>query len=401
MNYIFNYKRDEHGTYRPFVKVALNNGGKQEECYAIVDSGADYCVFPSRLIEKLALNPADVLRQSETEGYGSGQGHPTRFWHLAINIEDDAGQVSADGNGNLTITSTANVGGAVSNITGTGTYSVSNDCHGTASIKTQAGSSNYVLAIVQDGSGVLFVETDAGTTVGGSGQPQFSAPAQAIVNGASFESQMAAPGSLFSIFGTGLSSQSASAQTTPLPIILGQTQVLVNGTPAPLLYVAEGQINAQMPVGVPTGQSVSVTVTNAGMASNTVALSIPPAAPGLFTYDGNQAIVQNPNGSLNSSTSPAHPGDVLVAYLTGGGSVNSGSWTSGEPSPDAPASVTAAYSLTVGNQPANVAYVGLTPGFVGLYQANFTLPTLTPGTYSVVVTVAGNASNPATIAVGG
>ena len=316
-------------------------------------------------------------------------------------VYSDAGQVAADGNGNLTITSTANVGGAVSNISGTGTYSVSNDCHGTASIETQAGSSNYVFAIVQDGSGVLFVETDAGTTVGGSGQPQFSAPAQAIVNGASFQSQMAAPGSLFSIFGTGLSNQSASAQTTPLPVILGQTQVLVNGTPAPLLYVAEGQINAQMPVAVPAGQPVSLMVTNDGMASNTVALSIPPAAPGLFTYDGNQAIVQNPNGSLNSSTSPAHAGDVLVAYLTGGGAVNSGSWVSGEPSPDAAASVTAAYSLTVGNQPAKVAYVGLTPGFVGLYQANFTVPMLTPGNYSVVVTVAGNASNSATITVGG
>src|SRR5580692_8215234 len=74
----------------------------------------------------------------------------------------------------------------VSNITGTGTYSVSNDCHGTASVTTQAGSSNYVFAISQDGQGILFVETDPGFTVGGTGQPQFSPAGQSVVNGASF-----------------------------------------------------------------------------------------------------------------------------------------------------------------------------------------------------------------------
>jgi uncharacterized protein (TIGR03437 family) len=90
-----------------------------------------------------------------------------------------------------------------------------------------------------------------------------------------------------------------------------------------------------------------------------------------------------------------------VAYLTGGGAVNSpGSWITGAASPAGPSAVTSQYSLTVGGQVAQVGYLGLTPGFVGLYQANFTVPTLTPGTYPVVVTVAGNASNSATIAVG-
>jgi uncharacterized protein (TIGR03437 family) len=314
----------------------------------------------------------------------------------------DAGQVAADGNGNLTSTSIADVGGTVLDIGGSGNYSVSNDCHGTASITTQDGTTNYVFAIAQDGATVIFLETDSGTTVGGTGQPQFAAAQQAVVNGASFQPQMVSPGSLFSIFGTGLSSQSASAQTLPLPITLGKTQVLVNGTKAPLVYVADGQINAQMPVGVPTGQPVTLTVTNGGVASNSITISVPTAAPGIFTYDGNQAIVQNPNGSLNTANAPARPGDVLVAYLTGGGAVNSSSpWTTGAASPAGPSSVTSPYSLTVGGQGAGVEYLGLTPGFVGLYQANFTVPTLTPGTYPVVLTVAGNASNSATITVGG
>ena len=315
-------------------------------------------------------------------------------------VYSDTGQVAADGNGNLTSTSIANVGGTFSNINGTGTYSVTKQCSGTATVTTQPGTTNDVFAVVQDGQMVLFLETDTGTTVGGTGQAQFTPPQQAVVNAASFQPQMVAPGSLFSIFGTGLSTSTASAQTLPLPTALRQTQVLVNGTPAPLVYVADGQINAQMPTGVPTGQPVTLTVTNEGSASNTVTINIPPAAPGIFTTNGTQAIVQNPNGSLNSSSAPAQPGDVEVAYLTGGGEVSSGSWITGAPSPAGPSPVTSQYSLTVGGQVAQVAYLGLTPGFVGLYQANFTVPTLTPGTYPVVVTVAGNASNSAAITIG-
>jgi uncharacterized protein (TIGR03437 family) len=315
-------------------------------------------------------------------------------------VYSDTGQFAADGNGNLTSTSISNLGGTFSNINGTGTYSVTNQCSGTATVTTQPGTSNYVFAIVQDGQMVLFLETNTGTTVGGTGQPQFTAAQQAVVNAASFQFGMVAPGSLFSIFGTGLSTQTASAQILPLPTTLGQTQVLVNGTLAPLVYVADGQINAQMPVGTPTGQAITLTVTSASATSNTVTLNVPPAAPGIFTTNGSQAIVQNPNGSINSSTSPARPGDVLVAYLTGGGAVNASSWTTGEGSPAGLSSVISPYSLTVGGQVAQVAYLGLTPAFVGLYQANFTVPTLTPGTYPVVVTVAGNASNSVTIAVG-
>ena len=130
-------------------------------------------------------------------------------------VYSDSGQVTADGNGNLSTASTANLGGGVSNLSGTGTYSVTSQCYGTASLTTQAGTSNYVFAIVQDGQDVLFLETDSGTTVGGTVQTQFTAPQQAVVNAASFQPQMVAPGSLFSIFGTGLSSSTASAQTSP------------------------------------------------------------------------------------------------------------------------------------------------------------------------------------------
>ena len=89
-----------------------------------------------------------------------------------------------------------------------------------------------------------------------------------------------------------------------------------------------------------------------------------------------------------------------MAYLTGGGAVNSsGAWITGAASPAGPSAVTLQYLLTVGGQVAEVAYLGLTPGFVGLYQANFT-DRRDAGNVSRGGDGCWYASNSATIAVG-
>jgi len=51
------------------------------------------------------------------------------------------------------------------------------------------------------------------------------------------------------------------------------------------------------------------------------------------------------------------------------------------------------HSITVGGAQATVDYIGLTPGSIGLYQANFVVPQIAKGTYPVVITIAGQASN--------
>jgi uncharacterized protein (TIGR03437 family) len=313
----------------------------------------------------------------------------------------DAGQFVVDGNGNGTVTSVANINSNTPR-TASGTYTINSDCSGTAQINNPSGTLNYLLAVVEDGKGALFFCTNPGYTVAGVFTPEFAPPQQSVVNGASFRSQMVAPGSLFSIFGEGFSSQTASAGTVPLPGELGGVQVTVNGESAPLVYVGGKQINAQMPVDVPTGQPVDVIVTNGGTASNAVTVTIPPAAPGIFTSDGTHAVVQNPNGTMNSSVAPALPGDVVVMYLTGGGAVHAGGpWMTGSASPGGPSPVMENYSLTVGGHAAQVEYIGLAPGFVGLYQANFKLPSLTSGSYPIVVTIGGVPSNTAWMVVGG
>lgn len=221
-----------------------------------------------------------------------------------------------------------------------------------------------------------------------------------IGNAASFQPSVA-PGSLFTIFGTGLSAQTAGAATLPLPIDLAQTQVLVNGAAVPLVYVSSTQINAQIPIDLPAGHAATVTVTNATGQSNTASVNVVAAAPGIFTYGNNLAVAQNPKGTVNAPSAPASPGDIVVAYLTGGGAVNaSGPWISGAASPAGISGVTGTYSVKVGGLAAQVEYIGLTPGFVGLYQANFTVPSLAPGDYPLVVTIGGASSNAAMLAVG-
>jgi uncharacterized protein (TIGR03437 family) len=88
-------------------------------------------------------------------------------------------------------------------------------------------------------------------------------------------------------------------------------------------------------------------------------------------------------------------------YLTGGGSVAAaGPWITGSASPGGASPVTENYSLTVGGNAAQVQYVGLAPGFVGLYQANFKLPSLSAGSYPMVLTIGGISSNAASVVVG-
>jgi len=300
----------------------------------------------------------------------------------------EAGSVNADGRGNMTGTGMANVSGNTVTATGQGPYSVASDCSGTVSLEDQNGSTNYFTAVVEDGQALLFMESDAGYVVGGVAQPLFVASQNAAVNAASFDARALAPGAIFSIFGQGLPQSAASAQ------------VLVNGEAAPVFFASGGQINAQIPYDVPTDRPVSLSVNGAGTASNAVLLNIRQAGPGIFTYSGNRAVVQNQDYSLNTPDNPAKVGDYVVAYLTGPGAI-SPALATGTVAPGSPLSYAdAPYSVAIGgSESTDVPFVGLTPGFMGLYQANAKVPSLAPGDYPIVVTVAGVASNGPLISV--
>jgi uncharacterized protein (TIGR03437 family) len=143
-----------------------------------------------------------------------------------------------------------------------------------------------------------------------------------------------------------------------------------------------------------------VVVSVSGGASNTATVTDRTAAPGLFVTADGAAIVQNfPDYSLNDDAHPIPAGGTIIAYLTGTGPVTP-PVADGAVTPNTLVQSTSPVSARVGTTDATVSFVGLTPGFVGLGQANVVIPTsLTSGKYPLTVTINGETSNAGTISV--
>jgi large repetitive protein len=226
-------------------------------------------------------------------------------------------------------------------------------------------------------------------------------PVFAAVNSASMLSGPLAGGSLFTIFGGGLANSIMSSQSLPLPVQLDGVKVTIGSTAIPLLYVSPTQINAQMPYGV-TG-SVQATVTLNGTTVTTLTIPIADVAPGLFILPdtGGHGAVENADYSVNSPQHPASPGDALLAFFTGQGAVNPAVAT-GAGAPLSPLSYVSASPITatIGGMPATVLFTGLTPTLAGVAQMNLVVPSLAPGNYPLILTIAGKSANAGIVSVG-
>ena len=209
-----------------------------------------------------------------------------------------------------------------------------------------------------------------------------------------------APGTLISIYGTNLAAADGRSTATPLPTSLNGTSVSINGIPAPLLFVSATQINAQAPLETPLGTAALV-VQNGALKSASVKVDVRAAAPGILALPGgSHALAVNyPGGALNASQNPVHPGEYAVVYLTGQGLVDR-PVASGAEAPANPLSLPlAAVRAKLGGIPAEVAFAGLAPGFVGLLQINLLVPDIAGGEQALEVTVGGAAANPTVLSV--
>jgi uncharacterized protein (TIGR03437 family) len=316
---------------------------------------------------------------------------------------DEAGLLQLDGQGNVTYSYTISGVGAPVQSNATGTYTLTSACIGTGTLTDANGKAIAMNFVVTTANATSFnvIESSSGFIRTGTAHSVFLNPAQSIGNVSSYAVNSTPPGSVFVIFGSNLATTAAGAQTSTLPTSLIGTSVLVNGAAAPLFYVDKTQIDVQMPWTVPGDALATIQVKNGTAVSNAASVFVPATGtPGISVYGDNRAVVVNQSGTVNSSSAAANVGDEVVAYFTGGGPVNStGKLVSGTPAPSGLSPVTGTNTVTVNGVSAKVLYMGLTPGSIGLYQANFVVPTVAKGTYALVIDIAGQDSNKPLITV--
>lgn len=202
--------------------------------------------------------------------------------------------------------------------------------------------------------------------------------ANSVVNAANFQPGDLAPGGIFTIFGIGLARSGA------------ETTVEIGGLPAAVLFASAFQVNAQVPPTLSPGTYPLLVRSPYSTAEATV--EVREVAPAIFSLGAGRYAVTNSDGSLNGPTNPARRGSALVLYGTGFGAVRQQGTLRVAERP-----VTA----TLGGSSAQVAFAGLTPGFIGLYQVNVTLASaMPPGLFlSLELAQGGVALPPITVAV--
>jgi uncharacterized protein (TIGR03437 family) len=231
--------------------------------------------------------------------------------------------------------------------------------------------------------------------------PSYSA--SSVVNAANSAPGPFAPNSILAIYGSGLARStqgitSADIQGGFLPTELNSTQVIVGdasgGTPAPLFFVSDGQINFVLP-GTVGPDPVVIRVVREGQYGPAVTLTLAAAAPALFTTGSGYVLASRADYTLITPDAPAHAGETVVLWATGLGKTVHNPQPGELPNFTSPLADLAAFQVSLGGSPISAAliqYAGLTPLSAALYQINFVLPGTVPADTEIRVSVSGQTS---------
>jgi uncharacterized protein (TIGR03437 family) len=257
-------------------------------------------------------------------------------------------------------------------------------------------------------------------TVNGAGAPAFNSTS--IVNALGYQSKLA-PDTVFVIFGSGLGPASLAAGAGPdYPTSVGGTSITFTpaaGGPAinaKMVYSVGGQVAGLLPSSITPGtyavrvtyntltsapQNVTVVARSFGIATaNSAGTGTAQATIG--NVNGGVSLVRFTRGSvafngLNWALSPAHPGDTLVLWGTGGGAdpANDTGGTSGDQTQ------AGNFTVNVGGHQITPLYAGASSGYPGLWQINFTLPAdMAPDCFATAqVSAGGELSNTVSIPI--
>jgi uncharacterized protein (TIGR03437 family) len=251
------------------------------------------------------------------------------------------------------------------------------DADGTGFVQLTNDPTGVSTAILSGDGSTAFVVTNSGhllridTT---SGAPTL------IANGAEIQQIQggAVAGSLNTMQGLGLADATVVAQTFPAGTSLGGTQVTVNGTQVPLLSVSPGSVSFQIPWETALGSATIAVVRPSSPFMQTLApLQIQRVQPVLAISE----IFSQDFTTLNNPSNPAPPGGFVNLYFTGLGPVatpeTDGVPAQASPLPEVVTPLTVAVQMTSTTTMAlNVAYAGLAPGFVGVYQVTVQVPSV-------------------------
>jgi uncharacterized protein (TIGR03437 family) len=214
-----------------------------------------------------------------------------------------------------------------------------------------------------------------------------------VGNAASGFSSAVSPGEEVAIYGSNFGPATVIAAIPvdgQYPTTLSDTQVLFDGTPAPIIALTNGQINVMVPYSVSGQVTTAVQVNHLGIDSTVGSYNVHSAVPGIYTLDqtgSGQGAILNQDLSANGANNPAAPGSLVAVYMTGEGITT-------------PASITGQIAVTL-NHPvlpvtatvdgiaAQVQYAGSAPGLVsGVMQINVQIPATAPaGNLPIVITV--------------
>lgn len=167
-----------------------------------------------------------------------------------------------------------------------------------------------------------------------------------------------------------------------LPTVLIGTgvRVLINQIPAVIYYVSPTLVNLLVPSSLIAGPAVVQLVVD-GLAGPAITITLGESAPALFQMDAVTVIATHADGSLVTTTAPAHGGEVTVLYASGLGVTIPAVIPNQLPQTAAQIASIADFHVFLNGvmvDQRRIDYAGVTPGYAGLFQINLRLPDDTP-----------------------
>jgi uncharacterized protein (TIGR03437 family) len=374
-----------------------------------VDSAGNLYIadFGNASIRKVSNGIITTVAGNGTPGFSGDNGPATSAQlYLPYGVAvDSAGNLYIGDSGNNRIRKVSN--GVIATVAGNGTFGFSGD-NGPA---TSAQLANpYGVAI--DSAGNLYIGDSGNSRI------RVSAPLpiiKSVVNAASYATGPVSPGEMVTIFGTALGPATAASATMDpatgkLATNIGGVQVLFDGTPAPMIYAASGQVSAVVPYEMAPTPNPSVWIQYLGQTSTAYQLTLAATAPGLFTRNssgsGTGAIL-NQDNSPNGPGHPAAKGSIVQVFMTGEGqtsppSVTGAITTATLPPPQVTPAPVLPVRLFINGQAVLYTYAGEAPGMVaGTMQLNVQIPSSAPsGNLSIAISIGGNTTqNGVTVSV--